>query len=74
MNSSRLIEEVQLMLSKNSEFCCKMATVVSQIDDLPPQISDRIKLSSILCKVNNNRAVVTMKQKLKTSSGQCFGN
>ena len=74
MSSSHLIEEVQLMLYKNSEFGCKMATMVNQIDGMPPEISDRIKLSSILCKVNNNRALVTMKQKLKTISGQCCGN
>ena len=67
MSSLLKIEEFEIMNSKNTEFNAKVAIIADYLDCIPSEVSDRIKLTSILCKVNN-KALARLRQKLKQAT------
>ena len=71
MSSLLKIEELEIMNSKNTEFNAKVAIIADYLDCIPSEVSDRIKLTSILCKLNNNKALAKLRQKLQTQATLC---
>ena len=64
MISANLNNDLRVIYGKNNEFNKKVAEVASNINSIPTEASDHIKMSSILCKVNNNKALGMLRRRL----------